>query len=342
MSVDEQAKRMARWILLFIAGAAFLIPTLIAAHYVSLWQIYKGYVETASNLTGLNTYLTTAAAALIFIPFSIGASWILSLRSGRRQAGAAILLVLFVLYNLGLFFGTRNIYFGAQGETLKWYAITPDGVQEYDRPGFDRKYDIELKPVTKDVVRQLELMKRGEFKPIDPASAKLFNPHTGEAQTWFHRHADGTLEFYDKPGFYPATGAPLQPVTQTVFFEWKRGQEERAKRKAEAAAAALRDENARRAKALEIAATQAAETRAAEERSIRAQHIASVTILSFPPGAEVLIDRGKYRGTTPFTIALESGSYGLRLTLPGYKSKADVIAVAPPLTELRYTLSPEG
>lgn len=227
MSTGDAVKSGVKWLVLVVIGVLFLVPLLIATHYVSLWHIYKGYVDTVSSLTGLNTYLTMAAAALVFVPFSIGVSWTLSWRSDRRHAGEAILIGLFVLYNLTLFFATQHAYFSFnKGETLKWYALTPDGVQLYDRAGVDPKYGAELKPVTKDVVRQLELMQKGEFKPIDPSTATLFNPITGEPQAWFYRYPDGRLQFYDKPGFHPATGETLQPVTKEIYFGWNKDEEE--------------------------------------------------------------------------------------------------------------------
>lgn len=278
MTTEHPLKSGAKWLVLIVVGVVFLIPVLVALRFGSLWEIYRGYVETVSNFTGLNTYLTTALAALLFVPFSIGVSWLWSWRSDRRRAGEAILLALFVFYNLALFLGTRHAYFQfRKGETLKWYALTPDGVQLYDRAGVDPKYGIELKPVTKDVVRQLELMQHGEFKPIDPATASLFNPITGEAQVWFYRYPDGKLEFYDKPGFHPTTGETLQPVTKEIYFSWKIDQEE-VKRQAEAVEAARRQEEARRAEATRGAAREEERRRAAEaeRRSIAAREAATL------------------------------------------------------------------
>jgi predicted lipoprotein with Yx(FWY)xxD motif len=244
MNWGEIANRWWKWLVLLAVAAAFLIPTLIATSYVSLWHVYHSYVNTVSNLTGLNTYLTTAAAVLLFVPFLIGVRRTLSWRSERRHAGVAILLGLFFLYNLALFVGTRNAYFSLKGETLKWYALTPDGVQLYDRAGVDPKYGIELKPVTKDIVRQLDLMRKGEFKPIDPSTATLFNPITGAPQAWFYRSPEGEIEVYDKPGFHPRTGTPLQPWMPKMSREWKKAGDKRARQQAAALAARVQEQAA--------------------------------------------------------------------------------------------------
>lgn len=223
---------MKKWVkagLIVLLLAAFFIPTLIAVKYVAIWQIYQHFVEKASDLTGLNKYLVTAAAMLLFVPFFIGIQFLFSFSKRRRYVGGSILLALAILYNLSLYSFTKDLYFAfSQGEALKWYALTPEGVKFYDRPGIDPKYGIPLKPVTPEVVRKLELLKKGGFTPIDPTRATFFNPITGEAQVWYYQYPDGTFEFYDKPGYHPITGTQLQPVTQRIYFEWKKTQKARS------------------------------------------------------------------------------------------------------------------
>ncbi len=225
---------MKKWVkagLIVLVLALFFIPTLIAVKYVAIWQIYQHFVETASDLTGLNKYLVTAAAMLLFVPFLIGVQSLFSLSRRRRYGGTSILLALAVLYNLGLYYFTKDLYFAfSQGEAMKWYALTPEGVKFYDRPGVDPTYGIKLQPVTPEVIRKLRLLQKGEFTPIDPNRATFFNPITGEPQVWYYQYPDGTFEFYDKPGYHPITGTPLQPVTQQVYFEWRKRQKVRLPR----------------------------------------------------------------------------------------------------------------
>ena len=206
----------------------FIVPivTMWAMQSVFIWWAYWRYVDEISNLTGISNYLITAAGLLMFIPFWFGATRAFSLGSRRRRyEGAAILIGLAVLYNLSLFWVTREISFSTSGGApIKWYALTPEGVKFYDRAGVDPNYGIQLKPVTPEVIRKLKLLEKGEFKPVDPARVTFFNPITGEAQVWYYRYPDGALEFYDKPGHHPLTGAPLQAVTQEVYFEWRKTQ----------------------------------------------------------------------------------------------------------------------
>lgn len=226
---SEGAKKGFKVLVILVVLAAFAFPMLIAIRYVALWQIYGHFVDTISNVTGLNQYLVTAASALLFIPFFVGVSWSLKVwNKRRRNAGVAILLILFVFYNLGLFYFTRDTYFAfAKGEALKFYALTPEGVKFYDRAGVDQTYGITLKPVTPDVIRKLKLLEKGEFKPVDPSRVNFFNPITGDAQAWYYRYPDGAVEFYDKPGHHPLTGATLAPVTQQIVLEWRKIQIDR-------------------------------------------------------------------------------------------------------------------
>lgn len=259
-------KRPSLTLLIGLLAVALIVPAFIATRFVSLWEIYHGYVDRVSDLTGLNTYLTNAAAALMFVPFLIGAKWTLSWRSDRRHAGGALLLSLYTMYNVGLFIGTRNAYFAFNGPGLKWYCIWPDGrVQLYDRSGRDPKYGIPLNPVTPDLVQQLELMQHRVFAQIDPSKDPLFTP-TGAPAAWYWRDGDD-WEFYNMPVVHPRKGVPLLPVTPKIASEWERSVAKRAKQQAAAATAARQQEEARqRAEAARAAAAAEEEARLERER----------------------------------------------------------------------------
>jgi PEGA domain-containing protein len=221
----------ARKVALIVAGLVllvvfFVLPTMWAMRSIAVWWAYWRYVDEVSNLTGINHYLITAGGLLLSIPLWFGTSVAFSLGSRRRRyAGTAILIGLAVFYNLSLFWVTRETTFAfSGGAPHKWYALTPAGVRFYDRPGVDPTYGIPLKPVTPEVVRKLELLKQGEFKPADPTQMTFFNPITGEAQAWYYRYPDGAVEFYDKPGHHPLTGTALEPVTQQIVLEWRKTQ----------------------------------------------------------------------------------------------------------------------
>ncbi len=198
------------------------IPTIIAMKYVAIWQIYSHFVESVSNLTGLNKYLVKAGVALMLVPLLIGLKLFFSINKTHRYLGASILVTLLILYNLSLYHFTKDLHFTfSEGKILKWYALTPDGVKFFDRPGVEPVYGITLKPATPEVIRNLKLLQKGVFRPLDPTNVQFFNPITGEAQVWYYQYPDGSLEFYDKPGHHPITGDLLKPATKQIYFEWR-------------------------------------------------------------------------------------------------------------------------
>jgi hypothetical protein len=221
--------------IILIVLALLFIPTIIAMKYVAISQIYYHFVDSVSNLTGLNKYLVKAGVALMLVPFFIGLRLLFSpFNRTRRIIGTSILVILLILYNLGLYHFTKDSYFTfSEGTVLKWYALTPDGVKFFDSSGVDPVYGIPLKPVTPEVIRNLKLIQKGEFRPIDPKNAQFFNPITGEAQVWYYQYPDGGLEFYDKPGYHPITGEQLKPATKQIYFEWQ--EKEKAKKSSEMA-----------------------------------------------------------------------------------------------------------
>jgi hypothetical protein len=85
----------------------------------------------------------------------------------------------------------------------------------------ERVYGVEFRPVTPEVARNLKLLEKGEFRPVDPANAAWFNPITGQAQLWYYQYPDGALEFYDKPGHHPFTNEPLKEVTKQLYLDWR-------------------------------------------------------------------------------------------------------------------------
>jgi hypothetical protein len=218
-------KAMQKWnkaVAIVIILILFFVPTLIALKYVTLSMLFSHFVDTVSDLTGINHYLIKAATVLLFIPFVLGISFLLSINRTRRRIGTVILSSMFIIYNLGLYYFTKDIHFSfSQGKVLKWYALTPDGVKYFDRPGVEPVYGITLKPVTPRVIRNLKLLERGEFKPVDPTNTPFFNPITGEPQVWYYRYPDKTFDFFDKPGYHPITGEALKPVSKEIYFEWK-------------------------------------------------------------------------------------------------------------------------
>ena len=198
------------------------LPTLYVLQYLTFSQLYFYVVDTVTNMTGLNTYLASAICILLLIPFIIGIRYLFSLNKVQRTIGMLITILLLSAYNLSLYFFTRDQYFAFDsGEGMKWYAVTPDGVKYYDKPGFDPVYRTPLQKVTPEAIKRLKSFEKGDLKVIDPDAASLFNPINGEPLVWYLRRPNGTFEFYDKPGFHPLTGKELKPATLQVIASWE-------------------------------------------------------------------------------------------------------------------------
>lgn len=176
-------------LILFFLFITFWITFKVITH-VTIHGVYSYFVDSISSLTGLNKYLVKVAAILLIIPFSVGLKLYFFSFGNKtlRYIGASILVTMFVLYNLGLYNFTKSAYFTfSKGEVLKWYANTPEGIRFFDSPGYDPKYGIKLRPVTPEVIANLEKMKRGiqpkkiAYSSLDDFNKiEFFNRITGE------------------------------------------------------------------------------------------------------------------------------------------------------------------
>lgn len=213
-------------VLLILGLVALLLLGMITIIWSwSALHIYDQYVDEIARITGLNSYLVAIGWVVFLVPFVIGVHY---LAFFRWRIGLPILMVLYVAFNLTLYYATRDTYFEfGEGKAIKWFAITPEGISYFDRPGVHPKYGMALKPVTPADIRPLELIAKGQFNPVDPHGATFFNPITGDAQIFYFRYPDGTVEFYDMPGFHPRTGARLEPVTRDVYLEWQESERKR-------------------------------------------------------------------------------------------------------------------
>jgi len=195
---------------------AFAIPFNV---YI-IFKLHTYVVTKIVNITGINQLLVKGIVIIAFIPLL----WVIphSYKGKHKNTARAIGLLYFGIFFLSLYGLIKDVNFAHSGrEILKWYALTPDGVKFFDSSGVDPIYGITLRPVTPEVIRNLKLLQKGDFKPINPLNAQFFNPITGESQIWFYQYPDGSYEFYDKPGYHPITGVPLTPTTKEVYFLWR-------------------------------------------------------------------------------------------------------------------------
>lgn len=223
---------------IIIALLVVFIIGLIVYSYVSdapifiITKLYNYAVTRIVSTTGLSQWLVKGIVIIFLIPML----WVIpnTVRGNYKKQAKAAGMLYFGVFFLSFYFMSKDIYFSHSGnETLKWYALTPEGVKFFDTPGIDPVYGIALKPVTPEVIRKLKLLQKGDVKPIDPSNFTFFNPITGEAQAWYYKYPDGTVEFFDKPGFHPISGDPLETITKQVLFEWRDSQAKKPPQKSE-------------------------------------------------------------------------------------------------------------
>lgn len=245
MESNEKFERIKRVLpSIIIALLVVLIIGLIVYSFVSdtpifiITKLYNYAVNKIISMTGLSQWLVKGIVIIALIPML----WVIkhAFRGEYKNHARAVGMLYIGVFFLSLYFMSKDIYFSHSGnEILKYYALTPDGVWYSDTPGIDPVYGKTLKPVTPEVIRNLKLIEKGDIKPIDPNNFTLFNPITGEAQAWYYKYPDGTLEFFGKPGYHPISGDALIPVTKQVFFEWKDSQAKKASQKSESGKAVV-------------------------------------------------------------------------------------------------------
>jgi len=220
----EKLKKILPSLLIFVLALAVLGLVLYAfaipLDIYIVGKLFHYVVEKVVSITGMSIWLAKGIVAIVLIPMF----WVLpNLYRGKyKKQARAVGALYFGIFFLSIYFLSRDINFAHSGAgPLKWYALTPDGVKFYDSPGNDPVYGMPLKPVTPEVIRKLKLLQKGDLKVIDPRNAVFFNPITGEAQIWYHRYPDGTVEFYDRPGYHPVTGDPLEAVTKQIVSDWR-------------------------------------------------------------------------------------------------------------------------
>jgi hypothetical protein len=142
---------------------------------------------------------------------------------------------------------TDPVFFDPRtGEPIVWYFKAKDGtIQLFDLMGFHPDTGDELLPVTKEIAQawkaQIAEIKRHVPNKVDPDTFVFFDPRNGVARAWYWRGTDGKYEFYDSPGFEPASGEPLKIVTRDILNDWKKTAVKKAPRRVDPAVYAFFD-----------------------------------------------------------------------------------------------------
>jgi hypothetical protein len=158
------------------------------------------------------------------------------------------------------------------GEPVIWFAKGDAGrIELFDLMGFHPQTGEELKPVDRQIVddwrkQSSTVVKRVPNRIVDPDKYGFFDPLSGNSKVWFWLSEAGEYEFYDGPGFHPASGDALKITSRDSIASWRQALQvaaERSRKEQERRAQLARDEMA--AKQAELEAKGLADRQAAEE-----------------------------------------------------------------------------
>lgn len=213
-----------RIVIIVVVCALLIWPLIVIGDWLTVRSVREHFFDALAAKVGWNTYLIRVLILVGVFPFIYGVKLFFTpFNQHKRKVGALLMTLMAILYNLTLYYGTKDAMFAMRrGEPpLKYYAITEHGVVFYDRPGVDTATGQELKPVTPGVIHELNHLREGSLEKVDPTNMVWFNPYDGQPMLWYYRFPDGQLEFFNRPGRHPLTGDPLSPVTKELFLSWR-------------------------------------------------------------------------------------------------------------------------
>lgn len=123
------------------------------------------------------------------------------------------------------------------GEPVVWYSKNDRGqIELFDLMGFHPQTGEELIPVTRNIAQEwkqqaAKVVRRIPVRVNDPEKAGFFDQTTGAAKIWYSQTQSGEYEFYDGPGFHPASGEPFKIVTRDVVADWRQQEQAKASKK---------------------------------------------------------------------------------------------------------------
>jgi hypothetical protein len=213
------------WIKVVVIGFGLVVLFIIgqwALSWLVVYGLYKLFWGTANDLTGLNPYLLKAIGWALALLIAYLICW----RKVKFLKRWRVLGILPVLFNLGLYLLTKDLYFRfSDGTPLQWAAITDHGVIYYAKPGFGP----DGKPLVRVTAENIKRFKNvgGGMSAVDPERAEWFSPNTGEASIYYYKSPSGDFEFYNSWAHHPGNGQELQPVTVEVRAEYEAWKKER-------------------------------------------------------------------------------------------------------------------
>lgn len=204
-----------------IGLAIYVIARLIAIPFG-----YGFFIDHLSSDFGLEeTYARPFAIALTALAVAATPTLLLAILFGyRAQVTFVAILGVSVIFAVATYFFTDDVYFDrVTGKAQKCYAKTLEGFKFSSTCDFDPKLGVRFQKIDSDVMKEIVFWQRnGALKDIPSVNdGQYFDPLTGESIVWYSLHSNGSIRLFSLPGFDPATGKRLKPITKKVIDEYE-------------------------------------------------------------------------------------------------------------------------
>ena len=172
----------ARLLLTFVAAILAALVSLWIIDKVVFYYLARTYVDQVAHVFDLNEHLANALVLLTFIAVLFFGRYIWSFSKPKRIVGVAGIAALLIGHSLILWYGTRDKYFGPEGNAIKCYVLTRDGKVTYgEHPGIDAATGRPCRPVTPEMVERLKEYEKGKRPQlITNSNPTFFDPRSGE------------------------------------------------------------------------------------------------------------------------------------------------------------------
>ncbi|MFA6100345.1 MAG: hypothetical protein WC750_05780 [Patescibacteria group bacterium] len=125
----------------------------------TVYWIYSDAFQWITVHLGLDKYLAMTAATIVTTMIWLAIpwlGWVFLFGKRRTYAFLAIAASMCAVGIVSHFAGKEVNFDRRNGQPLRYYAMTAEGVSYSFSPGFDPKYGAEYKPLTQEVVRNLK------------------------------------------------------------------------------------------------------------------------------------------------------------------------------------------
>ena len=214
--------------LTIIKYVAIALATYALARLVAIPFGYEFFASHLSSDFGLeNAYARPFAIVLTALAIAVTPPLLLATLFGyRAKTVFSWILGLSVIFAASTYFFTSDVYFDRKtGKSQKCYAKTLEGFEFSSTCDFDPKFGVRFQKITSDVMKEIVFWeKNGTLKDVPSVKdGQYFDHLTGESIVWYSVRSNGSINLFSLPGYDPATGEILKPITKKIIDEYSLG-----------------------------------------------------------------------------------------------------------------------